>query len=117
MQQSRITRVTRKSVIIKFFKVFLDHRKERRLITSLVSNFPEYEVFYLDTSFKERLDCQGVKEQVAPQGRVSWEPRVKTRQARAVSMLTRVIIPRYLNKKRIGPVMFQPIAQRSPHKL
>ena len=105
-------KVTRKSVIIKFFKVFLDHQKERRLKTSFVSSFPEYEVFYLDTSFKEGLDCQGVKEQAAPQGRVSQEPRVKTRQAGVVSILARVIIPQYLNKKRrIGPVMFQPIAQ------
>lgn len=111
MRQSRITKVIRKSIIIKFFKVFLDHQKERRL-TSFVSNFPEYEVFYLDTSFKEGPDCWSVKEQVAPQGRVSQEPRVKTRQAGAESILARAIIPRYLNKKRrVGPVMFQPTAR------
>lgn len=54
-------KATRKSVIIKLFKVFHDHQKEISLLTSFLSSLPEYEVFYLATSFKEGPDSLGVK--------------------------------------------------------
>lgn len=51
-------------------------------ITSFVSNIPEYEAFYLDTSFKEGPDRQGIKEQIAPQGRVTPGAKGKNKAGR-----------------------------------
>lgn len=102
-------KATRKS-IIKFFKVFHDHQKERSLLTSFLSSFPEHEVFYLATSFKEEPDSLGVKK--AGCSTRDREPRVTTWQAAVVSVPARVIIPQYLDKKRtIGAVVFHPIVQ------